>query len=120
MAEGIAKKYLNNFSIESAGVKPKEIHSLAIKVMQEISIDISKYYSKSITDEEIKFFDIIITLCGDAKDQCVNINSVADIHVHWDIEDPAKFRGSQLNKLIIFRKVRDQIENKIKELKNTL
>ena len=73
IAEGLARKYLNNYTIESAGTNPETVNPIAIEVMREIDIDLSNHYSKSITDEQMKSFDIVITLCGDAKDKCLNI-----------------------------------------------
>ena len=116
MAEGLAKKYLNNCTIESAGTKPETVNPYAIEVMKEIDIDLSNHYSKSITDEQIKSFDIAITLCGDAKDKCLNIKSLVKQHIHWDIIDPAKATGTNEEKLSIYKSVRDLIEIKIKEL----
>ena len=85
--------------------------------MREIDIDLSNHYSKSITDEQIKSFDITITLCGDAKDKCLNIKSLIKQHIHWDIIDPAKATGTNEEKLSIYKSIRDLIEIKIKELR---
>ena len=83
--------------------------------MREIDIDLSDHHSKSITDEQIKSFDIAITLCGDAKDKWLNINSLVKKHFHWAIIDPVKANGSNEEKNI-YNSVRDLIENKIKDL----
>ena len=116
MAEGISKKYLKNCTIKSAGTNPEPINLLAIEAMSEIDIDLSNHYSKPITNEEIKSFDIAITLCGDAKEKCINIHSLVKEHLHWDIIDPAKSRGTKNKRLIVFRNVRNQIETEIKKL----
>ena len=63
-------KYLNNCNIESAGTNPEQVNPMSINIMMEINIDISNYHSKSITEKQIKSFDIVITLCVDAKDNC--------------------------------------------------
>ncbi len=117
IAEGIAKKYLNHCTIESAGTNPESINLLAIEVMKEIDIDLSDHYSKSITEDKIKSFDIVITLCGDANDSCVNLNTLVKQHIHWDIMDPAKFHGEEEAKRKVFRDVRELIKNNIKDLK---
>ena len=63
MAEGFAKKMLSKDSkIFSAGIEPKRIHPIAIKVMQEVGIDISKQKSKNIAEISIGEIDIVITL----------------------------------------------------------
>tara|TARA_B100000945_G_scaffold145451_1_gene116415 strand:+ start:2487 stop:2855 length:369 start_codon:yes stop_codon:yes gene_type:complete len=116
MAEGLAKKYFKNFTIKSAGTNPEPINSLAIEVMKELNIDLSNNYSKSMNDSDIKQFDMVITLCGDAKDQCIVPQKIQKEHIHWDIEDPAKYKGSYENKLNIFRIARDKIKENIENL----
>ena len=118
IAEGLAKKYLSNYTVKSAGTHPEPINPLAIEIMNEINIDISNYNSKLFTVRELEDYDLIITLCGDAKDQCVNLNSFADKHIHWDIQDPAKALGSKEEKLCFFRIISNQLESKIKSLDN--
>ena len=120
MAEGFARKYLTKYVIQSAGTHPQPVNFIAIEVMNEIGIDISKHYSKSILDKDLKLHDIIITLCGDAKDECVNLGAFAKKHVHWDLEDPARAIGTSNEKLNFYRKIRNQIENQIKSLTNKL
>jgi len=120
IAEGLAKKYLSNYTVKSAGTHPEPINPLAIEIMNEINIDISNYKSKSISDRELEDCDIIITLCSDAKDQCINLNSFTNKHIHWEINDPAKASGSLEEKLQVFRDVRNQLEIKIKSLVNDI
>ena len=67
MAEGFVKKMLSkDLNIFSAGLEPKGIHPMAVKVMQEIGLDISRQKSKNISEIPIGEIDIVITLCGDA------------------------------------------------------
>ena len=72
MAEGYAKKILpaNKFKIESAGVETHGLNPMAVKVMAEDGVDISKQYSKLIDLQYFNMADVIITLCGDARDKC--------------------------------------------------
>ena len=118
IAEGLARKYLKNYQITSAGTNPEEVNSHAIKSMQEIGIDISNYKSKKIKIENLNKFDLVITLCGDARDHCPIINTSK--HIHWDIKDPAKFNGSSTEVRLKFSEVRDIIYNNIKFLKEKL
>ena len=120
MAEGFARKYLKNHIIKSAGTHPQSINFMVIAVMNEMGVDMSKHYSKSMSDEDLKSHDIIITLCGNAKDECVKLSSFSKKHVHWDLEDPAKATGSHDEKLNFYRKIRNQIEKKIKSLNNEI
>ena len=120
MAEALGKKYLNHFSVESAGTDPEPINPFAIDVMKEINIDISSQFSKSISDNKIKTFDIVITLCGDAKDKCTNINNLVKEYFHWNIIDPARSNGTNQEKLDTFREVRDLIDNNMQILVQTI
>ncbi len=113
IAEGLAKKHLSKFTIESAGTRPESINPIAIKIMKEINFDISNQYSKSISDNKLETFDIIITLCGDAKDECLNLSDIHNKHIHWGINDPAKVEGTNEEKVLAFRKTREQIMHKI-------
>ena len=116
MAEGLAKMHLDNFNIASAGTKPDPINKNAIAAMNDLGIDISNNYSKKIEDGQINQYGIIITLCGDVKDNCPVIDSNVK-HIHWGIEDPAKYSGSNDEVLQKFSEIRDIIFEKIKLLK---
>ena len=117
MAEGFARRHLNHFQVSSGGTNPETVNSYAIKVMNKIGINISNHKSKKINDNEFNSFDLIITLCGDAKDQCPIISSK---HIHWEIEDPAKYKGNDEELIIKYSKIRDIIIGKIKLLKSEL
>ena len=116
MAEGLAKMHLEDFSIASAGTKPDPINENAIAAMKDFGVDIANNYSKKIEDDQINQYGIIITLCGDAKDNCPVIDSNVK-HIHWGIEDPAKYSGSNDEVLQKFSEIRDIIFEKIKLLK---
>ena len=118
MAEGIARKYLKEHLISSAGTLPEPVNPNAIKSMEEIGIDISNNQSKKIDSDMLNNFDLVITLCGDAKDKCPVIT--LGEHIHWDISDPAKFIGSFKEVRLKYSKVRDIIYNNIQLLKDKL
>ena len=113
MAEGFAKKILSNdLKIFSAGIEPKRIHPIAVKVMQEVGIDISKQESKNISELPLDKINIVITLCGDAAERCPVFPGKVE-RIHWEIEDPAKAHGSDKEIAMVFRKVRDKIKSYI-------
>tara|TARA_Y100000590_G_scaffold319938_1_gene362134 strand:- start:130 stop:498 length:369 start_codon:yes stop_codon:yes gene_type:complete len=118
MAEGFAKNYLQNYHIESGGTNPEKVNPYAIKVMNNIGIDISSHKSKKINDNDYDNFDLIVTLCGDAKDKCPIIGT--DKHIHWGIEDPAKYKGNDKELIKKYSNIRDIIIDKIKLLKTEL
>ena len=111
MAEGFGKKILNDYQISSAGTLPEKINPNAISSMKEIGIDISANKSKKIDTYKLEEFDLVITLCGDARDKCPIINN--NKHIHWDIPDPAKCKESKNKIKLTFSKVRDMIYNHI-------
>ena len=118
MADGISNKYLKDHLITSAGTLPEPVNPNAINALNEIGIDISNNKSKKIDINKLNDFDLVITLCGDAKDKCPVINS--NKHIHWDIPDPAKFQGSEDQIRIEFSRIRDIIYDNIILLKEQL
>ena len=117
MAEGFAKKMLpKNMEIFSAGLEPKGVHPIAVKVMQEIGVDISHQKSKNISEIPIDEISIVVTLCGDAAERCPVFPGKVE-RIHWEIEDPAKAQGSEEEIAIVFRKVRDKIRSHIENEK---
>jgi arsenate reductase len=117
IAEGFGKQYLSQFNISSAGTEAHGLNPNAIKTMQAIGIDISNQQSKKINLSKLNKFDLIITLCGDANDKCINLNH--DIkHLHWDIKDPAKTKGNKEYILNEFSLIRDEVLEKIIAIKD--
>ena len=120
MAEGIANKLLpGNIIIESAGIEAHGVNLNSIQVMDDISIPISHHKSKKIDFRDLDDFDIVITLCGDARNKCPVFESETK-HIHWVIEDPAVFIGDKEETYIKYVEVRNVIFDKINKLKNGL
>lgn len=64
MAEGLAKNILGDgFTVLSAGSNPSFVHSMAVRAMSEINIDIGRQFSKSVSSVDLSKVDKIITLC---------------------------------------------------------
>ncbi len=115
MAEGFLR-YLagNEFQVYSAGVEPSTINPLAVMVMAEIGIDISNHKSKSVQEFLNEQFAYVITVCDHARQICPLFPGKHQ-KLHWNIEDPANAKGNKEEKLIIFRKIRDDIKDNILE-----
>ena len=117
MAEGFANIKLNKkFKIFSAGVEAHGLNPKAVRAMDEIGIDISNQRSNSILEDELSQHDLIITLCGDARDRCPVLLGCSRNNIHWDLQDPAKARGNESEIMNMYRQVRDQISNHIDSL----
>ena len=116
MAEGFAKNiFSKNIDIKSAGTEAHGLNPYTVETMKEVNLDISHHKSKKINNDEIEKFDLVITLCGDAKDKCPTLNM--NKHIHWNIPDPANFNGNELETKQKYSEVRDLILNKIKKFK---
>lgn len=81
--------------------------------MNEINIDISQNKSEIIDIDYLNSSDLVITLCGDALDNCPVIPKNVE-HQHWGLEDPAKATGTEGEIMAMFRETREEIERRIK------
>jgi arsenate reductase len=117
MAEGYLRHVAGDqFEALSAGVEPKGMNPLAVEAMNEIGIDISHQTSKDVVSLLGQYIPYVITLCEDAKERCPIFPRTYKF-LHWGFDDPAVAAGSHDEKLAVFRRVRDEIANRIdKEL----
>lgn len=116
MAEAFLRRYgVDKFEAYSAGLEPKGINPLTIKVMQEIGIDLSGQRSKGVREFLGSIFiHQLITVCDNAEKNCPTTWPGVVKKIHWSFEDPAACEGSDDEKLAKFREVRDQIEQKVR------
>jgi arsenate reductase len=115
MAEGFLRHLAGEkFDVFSAGVNPTQVNPLAIKVMAEAGVDISKHKSKSAMEFIGQKFDYVITVCDNAKQTCPVFPGKYE-KIHWSLEDPAEVQGSEEERIITFRRIRDKIEHNIKD-----
>lgn len=115
MAEAFLRFYAaDQFEVYSAGLEPKDIHPLAVRVMQEIGLDLKDHYSKSVAEYLGKVhFGCVVTVCANAEERCPIFPGVSQ-RLHWSFEDPAAFSGSDEARLSKFRQVRDQIGDRVR------
>lgn len=119
MAEGWAKEYLgDNWNIHSAGIEAHGLNPNAVKAMKEVGVDISDQKSEMIDSEILNGASLAVTLCGDAADRCPTTPSDVK-REHWGFDDPAKAEGTEKEKWEIFRRVRDEIGERIKRFAET-
>ncbi|MEX0975249.1 MAG: arsenate reductase (thioredoxin) [Bacillota bacterium] len=116
MAEGLARQMAGPlWEVYSAGIEPKGVNPHAVLAMRESEIDISAQTSKVIDPDLLAGMDLIVTLCGDARDRCPVIPPSVT-HLHWPLPDPATAEGSEDEVTQAFREVRDEIAKRIKSL----
>ena len=113
MAEGVANHFWGDrMEAFSAGTQASFVHPTAIEVMKEIGVDISVHRSKNLSEFDGQNFDYVITLCGSANETCpLHIGGTRKTHIGFD--DPAKATGSPEDILREFRRVRNEIKDKL-------
>ena len=113
MAEGLLRKIGGNrVEVESAGVIASFVRLQAIEAMKEVGIDISHHRSKSVEEFTGQDFDYVITVCDNAKESCPVFPAKIK-RIHWSFDDPAEATGTDEEKLAVFRRVRDEIREKL-------
>ena len=115
-AEAFARYYAGDMvQVASAGTSPAGLNPNAIRAMNEVGIDIRHHTSDPLSAFRIGDFDCVVTLCGDARDNCPPLPQ--DVcREHWSIPDPAKSQGAPFEVLKAFRVVRHQVERRVKAL----
>lgn len=114
MAEGLVNHLAGEEWVAySAGTKPAGyVHPLAIEVMSEMGIDISKRHSKTVQAFRGQDFDLVITVCDDAAKNCPVWLGKGRIQ-HMGFTDPAAADGTEDEKRAVFRQVRDAIRGEL-------
>lgn len=123
MAEGLLRAmYGDKYYVYSAGLKATDVDPRAVKVMDEIGIDISSQRSKGIDEFKGVLFDLAVTVCDKAKEACpicgVSLRNssistmvpTAEKTLHKTFKDPATAKGSEVEQLAAFRQARDEIK----------
>jgi arsenate reductase len=109
MAEGLMRaKYGDHFEVFSAGTRPSQVSPRAIRVIQEIGIDISLHRSKSLDEMSNMTFDLAVTLCDRASQICPVV-TCAKKTIHHGFSDPHLTPGTEDDLIEGYRKVRDKI-----------
>lgn len=113
MAEGLLR-YLagDRFDVFSAGTEATEVRPFAMKVMNELGIDISSQHSKTLDRYLHEPFGMVITVCDTAAEVCPIFPGAVQ-HRHWSFEDPSKATGSEAEQLAVYRRIRDEIRERI-------
>ena len=111
MAEAFLKRItFNRVDVYSAGIKPRSVSPMGIRVMKELGIDISKNRSKSVNEFFHERFDYVITIDDNARQNSPTFQG-SHTKIHKSLDDPADFKGTESEKLETFRLTRDQIKD---------
>ena len=101
------------WTVFSAGTRPGFVRPEAVAVMREIGIDISGHRSKSVHEFAGQVFDYVVTVCDNARDNCPVFPAGTE-RIHWSFEDPAAVEGTGDERLAAFRRIRDQIHERVR------
>jgi arsenate reductase (thioredoxin) len=114
MAEGLLRAWGGaRFEACSAGTEATEVRPLAIAAMAELGIDISNQRSKALTEYVGQPFDVAITTCDEVREACPFFPG-AKQQLHWSFDDPSAAKGTETERLAVFRRVRDEIGERIR------
>lgn len=98
----------------SAGSRPSGyVHPKAIEAMRELDVDISAYRSKSVNEFDGQPFDLVVTVCDNAREACPFFPGAKET-LHWPFFDPAEATGGNEEQMVVFRRVRDEIADGIR------
>ncbi|HBX53044.1 MAG: protein tyrosine phosphatase [Bacteroidetes bacterium RIFOXYA12_FULL_35_11] len=121
IAEAFLKSFDKNLDVHSAGTIPTEkVNPYAVKIMQEIGIDISKNTTKNVNEFLANEFDYVITVCDGAKESCPMFTGKVKNRLHMGFEDPADATGTESEIMNVFRKIRNQIKEEFLKFSNNL
>lgn len=114
MGEGLFREEGGgDYEVFSAGTRPSRVRPEAIAAMREIGIDISGNRSKSVDEFAGQPFDYVVTVCDNARDTCPVFPGTAE-RIHWSLGDPAAVQGTEEERLAAFRRIRDQLQERVK------
>jgi arsenate reductase (thioredoxin) len=116
MAEGWARRLgCDRLEVRSAGIEAHGKNPRAIAVMAEAGVDISGQESTRLTDAVLTWADYVVTVCGDADEQCP-VLPAGTRKEHWPLDDPAKAGGTEEHILAVFRATRDEVRRRVQDL----
>lgn len=114
MAEGLLRQMAGErFEVMSAGTEATAVQPLAIEAMHEIGIDIRGQTSKTLDVFSGQPFDSVITVCDRANESCPIFPGAAE-RIHWSFDDPAAVTGTAAERLAAFRRVREEIQARVR------
>jgi arsenate reductase len=114
MAEGFLRSFDPALQVYSAGTKPaRQVDPRAILVMKEAGVNISRSVPKNVKRFLAVPFDYVITVCDHARETCPVFTGAVQHRLHMGFDDPAEATGSEEERLLVYRRVRDEMREKL-------
>ncbi len=118
MAEGMLRHLAGDpFDAFSAGTEATHVRPLAVEAMREAGVDISGQESETLERYLGEPFDYVVTVCDDANEACPVFPGAKE-RLHWSLPDPSAAKGTEEERLSVFRSVRDRVKGLVEELVN--
>ena len=116
MVEGFIREYLSidKWNVQTGARQKNLLNPLAVEVMHEIGIDIRNQSSNLVDLSFVSQADYIINLSGDIQSNFKDLAKNVRVE-SWSFEEPKKAQGTKEEKLIVFRRVRNAIKNRVQE-----
>lgn len=112
IAQGFLQSFDSDLTVCSAGTEPSEkVNDKAVTVMNEVGIDISSAYPKSVNQYLDEEWDYVITVCGGANENCPMFTGHVKHRLHIGFDDPAAITGDEEFVMNEFRRIRNEIKN---------
>lgn len=108
--------YGDRFEAHSAGLEPGELNPLVVRAMREVGIDISRHRTKPVFDfiRSGALFAYVITVCDDASAERCPVFPGVTRRLHWSFPDPAVLPGTEEEKMVVIREIRDRIRDAVR------
>ncbi len=117
MAEGWLRRLgSDRYEALSAGTRPQGVNPLAVRAMAEVGVDLSGHRSKSVDEFVDGELDLLVTVCGGARESCPVFLGRVGERRHWPFDDPAEAAGTEDEVMPVFRRVRDEIRSAVERL----
>lgn len=116
MAEALLRAKVSSIEAFSAGVKPaNSVNPLSVIVLQELNLPTEGLFPKDVSYFDGQEFDLVVTVCDHAREICPHYSRTKR-QSHKSFDDPYYATGSHEEKLMVYRRVRDEIAAWIDEL----
>jgi arsenate reductase len=115
MAEALLRDLAGDrFEVASAGTEATRVHPLAIRAMREVGIDLGGHTSKTMDSLLGRPWDYVVTVCDRAQERCPLFPGHTT-RLHWSFDDPSQATGTDEERLVTFRRVRDEIATHLEQ-----
>jgi len=118
MAEELLRKLGGDqYEVESAGIEPGNLNPIVVEVLKEERIDITGKKTNAVFDlfKEGRCFNHVITVCDETSAEKCPIFPGVNNRIHWSFTDPSKFEGTNKEKIVQTRKVKEEIKKTIQK-----